>query len=682
MKNFISNEMESDNENDIDNDNEENNIENKYVNYIRVRDVYKRDIEFSKIILENIPPTVKRRRSFLSKNGVRIDMTVFNDISQLEIELANNVNQEKEDIVNRIHTIMFSLDCSNFVLDYLFSLLRNFEFQKPITPSLDILFKEAENLIHGTFYVAAKTDGFRRLIIIINNLMFSISENLRVEYVGQSRGKDCYIVFDCEFINDIFISFDVIYYNDDLRNKSYSDRVSILNKLNFQDFNNKIVKKDIIKCFNFADLQNFVISMTKENDTKSIPNDGIIITDGRSSYYDNLNVYKIKTINTVDLRFDGRYFYAKKTLVKKTKLNLSLPEYKKVCQLYHQHKKLYYKKDESNENNPTKVNTNHYYYKKQIENVNYVLSDKRDVRYRLVREKKIPFIVEINLDNKTLVKVRKDKYTSNSINTFNSILIASYQKINIEIFLPVSTVLMRKYHNRIKQNILNKYRGTLLDIGTGNGGDIHKWKNFRKIVCVEPDHEKIKVLNERVSKSEIRNRISILQNTIENVKLDNTYDVVSCFFTLNDLTYTSIFDMLENISKNINGIFSVVFFDYDLFTENINSSSITYKKCIDSETGNFTIEIDKSSPIYLLSYLRYAHSECDNIMYINIANSYITNKYENGINGNHVKKIFEKYGFKILNEYTIDTFPFLDESQILYTSNIKVIEFSNINNNH
>ncbi|ORX70390.1 hypothetical protein BCR32DRAFT_285966 [Anaeromyces robustus] len=186
--------------------------------------------------------------------------------------------------------------------------------------------------------------------------------------------------------------------------------------------------------------------MIKENDTKSIPNDGIIIMDGRSYYYDNLNVYKIKTINTVDLRFDGRYFYAKKTLVKKTKLNLSLSEYKKVCQLYHQHKKLYYRKDESNENNPPKVNTNHYYYQKQIESVNfYRLTDKRDVRYRLVREKKIPFIVEINLDNKTLVKVRKDKYTSNSINTFNNILLASYQRINIEIFLPLSTVLMRKY---------------------------------------------------------------------------------------------------------------------------------------------------------------------------------------------------------------------------------------------
>ncbi|ORX64906.1 hypothetical protein BCR32DRAFT_286780 [Anaeromyces robustus] len=134
-------------------------------------------------------------------------------------------------------------------------------------------------------------------------------------------------------------------------------------------------------------------------------------------------------------------FMLKKTLVKKTKLNLSLSEYKNV-------------------------NTNNSYYRKQIEYINYMLTDKRDVRY-----------LEINLDNKTLVKVRKDKYTSNSINTFNR---------------------------------------TLLDVGTGNGRDIHKWENFRKIICVEPDHEKIKVLNERVSKSEIRNRISILQNTIQN----------------------------------------------------------------------------------------------------------------------------------------------------------------------
>ena len=42
---------------------------------------------------------------------------------------------------------------------------------------------------------------------------------------------------------------------------------------------------------------------------------------------------------------------------------------------------------------------------------------------------------------------------------------------------------MRKYHNRIKHNIFNEYKGNLLDIGSGNGGDIHKLKQFRKIAC-------------------------------------------------------------------------------------------------------------------------------------------------------------------------------------------------------
>ena len=137
--------------------------------------------------------------------------------------------------------------------------------------------------------------------------------------------------------------------------------------------------------------------------------------------------------------------------------------------------------------------------------------------------------------------------------------------------------------------------------------------------------------------------------------------------------------MLSNISKNINGIFCLVFFDYDLFTDNIDSSSITYKQCIQPETNQFNDIIDKNSHIYLLSSLRYAHSECDNMMYINITDSYVINHYEFAINSIRVKEIFVKYGFKLLNEYNIDLYPFLDKSQILYTSNIKVIEFSNIN---
>ncbi|ORX96177.1 hypothetical protein LY90DRAFT_643560 [Neocallimastix californiae] len=676
---------------------EKNKSEKEITEYAIYKEMNDIDANFSLSILKYIKPITKKRRSFMMKNGARIDMTVFDDKNQLEIEFMNNTYLEKDNIMNMIHSIMVSLDCSNFILDYLFFLMPNYEFQKPITPSLDILYKEAKNLINDTFYVAAKTDGFRRLIIIINNLMFSISENFHVEYICQTKA-DFHMVLDCEYLDGKFIPFDLIYYNDeDLRHKSYSDRINIMNAINFEEFNNKIIKKNITKCSSFSELQNFIISFNKF-DNPSIPNDGIIITNGQSSYYDNIKVYKIKTRNTVDLRFNGRYFYSRDHLIKKSTVNLPFSEYKEVCLRYHQHKKFYSTKNikdvpnnknnnrNNNKNNNNKSNTEIidnkfycYYYRKQVEMINDVPTKTRVVTYHLVREKKVPFIVEINLDNNSFVKERKDKYTSNSINTFNSILIASYQKVNLEIFTPSSTVLMRKYHNIIKQNILHKYKGNLLDIGTGNGGDLHKWKNFRKIVCVEPDHEKIKVLKERISKSEIRNRISILQNTIQNVELKDIYDVATCFFALNDFTYTNISRMLSNISKNINGIFCLIFFDYNLFSDDIDSSSITYKQCIQTEINQFKDIIDRTSYIYLLSSLRYAHSECDNIMYINITDSYVINHYEYAINSIRVKEIFVKYGFKLLNEYNIDLFPFLDKSQISYTSNIKVIEFSNIN---
>ena len=104
----------------------------------------------------------------------------------------------------------------------------------------------------------------------------------------------------------------------------------------------------------------------------------------------------------------------------------------------------------------------------------------------------------------------------------------------------------------------------------------------------------------------------------------NVFNVATCFFALNDFTYSDISEMLKNIKNNIKGQFIVIFFDYKLFNENIHSPSIVYKKCIYNENNKLINTFDKQSPIYLISTLRYVHSECDNIMYINIADSNIT----------------------------------------------------------
>jgi len=66
-------------------------------------------------------------------------------------------------------------------------------------------------------------------------------------------------------------------------------------------------------------------------------------------------------------------------------------------------------------------------------------------------------------------------------------------------------------------------------------------------------------------------------------------------------------------------------------------------------------------------------------MYINITDSYVINHYECAINSTRVKEIFVKYGFKLLNEYNVDLFPFLDKSQISYTS--KLLNFQILRNN-
>ena len=156
--------------------------------------------------------------------------------------------------------------------------------------------------------------------------------------------------------------------------------------------------------------------MFNKFDNPSIPIISIIITNGQSSYYNNVKVNKIKTKNTVDLRFNGRYFYARDHLIKKSTVNLPFSEYKEVCLRCHKRKNFYSTKNikdvpnnknnnrNNNKNNNNKNNTEIidkkfycfcFYYRKQVEMINDVPNKTRIVTYLLVREKKVPFIVEI-----------------------------------------------------------------------------------------------------------------------------------------------------------------------------------------------------------------------------------------------------------------------------------------------
>ncbi|CAK7994911.1 mRNA capping enzyme [uncultured virus] len=65
-----------------------------------------------------------------------------------------------------------------------------------------------------------------------------------------------------------------------------------------------------------------------------------------------------------------------------------------------------------------------------------------------------------------------------------------------------TSTLMRASHNRIKAHLFSEAAGPhhnkiLLDIGSGRGADVAKWKGFSKIICVEPNKDNIKELEKR-----------------------------------------------------------------------------------------------------------------------------------------------------------------------------------------
>jgi len=151
--------------------------------------------------------------------------------------------------------------------------------------------------------------------------------------------------------------------------------------------------------------------------------------------------------------------------------------------------------------------------------------------------------------------------------------------------------------------------------------------------------------------------------------------LLRAFFALNDFNYSDVESMLNNISQNINGIFIVLFMDNSLFNGDIDSPCIKYRQCIGTYKNKFLDSLDEESPVYLLGNLRYVHKECDNILFVNIENSNLTEHYENAINSKKIIRIFEKYKFNIISQNSIKPFSFLNSSQSLYTSYLKVIKF-------
>lgn len=98
------------------------------------------------------------------------------------------------------------------------------------------------------------------------------------------------------------------------------------------------------------------------------------------------------------------------------------------------------------------------------------------------------------------MKLRPDKLYPNGKYTVLSNWKAVHDYLSKDVLIGHKNFeLLFKYHNSIKRQLFDSRNGTLLDIGSGIGGDVKKWSKYSKVVAVEPDVEKIPELKRRIS---------------------------------------------------------------------------------------------------------------------------------------------------------------------------------------
>jgi len=128
-----------------------------------------------------------------------------------------------------------------------------------------------------------------------------------------------------------------------------------------------------------------------------------------------------------------------------------------------------------------------------------------------------------NLNKFIPLKIRYEKHKPNRIDFAISI----WENINFPISLDTLSgsdfVLVRKYHNRIKSHLYKldlstnqSSDKTLLDIGSGKGGDLSKWLDYSKIICVEPNNDNLIELKKRIITFNMQDRVRIVETTAEN----------------------------------------------------------------------------------------------------------------------------------------------------------------------
>lgn len=497
------------------------------------------------------------------------------------------------------------------------------------------------------YTVTDKADGQRKMLYVRDDGMYLLYPPVSISKFS-SKGNDYQeSIFDGELINidgtKKFLIFDVLFFKkSDMRKLPFKQRLSIINNLNFRE--NVVTKVFYTPPKNFFVRNNTILDLIPD---KEYENDGLIFNNLNEDYSRNAKIYKWKPkeLLTID-------FKLKKVTVKSAKeLNLDYQPDAFTLNVFSNHKLTRFSE-----------------YPKI-----YIDSEASDGQV-------IEFYWNYNTEEFEFLRERNDRENPNTYYTAKSIWNDIQKPITIDSIRGLDLVAMRKIHNKDKLNMLsNNCNGTLLDIGSGKGGDILKWKNLSlNVYAIEPNNTNISELKNRLTTFNYHEKNGIYTQENSTIKTlqtggedtfnisDLVKDPVECVSIFNALTFffknEQMLDQLMNtisVSTDVNSRFIGMVMDSEKVIELLNGKdSVDY-------------------PGWQLNKVSFNDTPYNNEITINLEDTIVTNQTEYLVDYTELSNKLKEIGFTQLETGFLD-YPELSESQNILSRTYRYFVFERV----
>jgi len=597
---------------------------------------------------------IKRYRTIIE--GHYVDIINDKSFFRVEVEVANSKLFDIQvllRVVRRICSIMNSSFISYYdwkmvmhvaskQYENMFCIERR-SYQKPQTMMINDIVKVSKymELESSECVVTPKIDGVRKFIVIANDRVFSLGIMKDVEHIGNlnldmGQGPKAVnahyndiIILDSEYVKaeQKYYVFDIAI-NDGIYvgNMPLETRLNMIEEIipyiqtittdaNATDLEGtnlnsnmllqapgfaSIIAKPYVSFDSFERLKSIYESFREQYNI-----DGIIFTYTTQDYMNP--VLKWKTHSTVDLEVH---------ILPDNNITLSTCDNKTI---------------------DTKIRNESYILNTLTSPSSYNLNSNLD-------SDSDPNVWEFLYDNNNkefeAMRCRLDKPQGNSYEIVQKNM---YYSVPGTLFSGKGFYLMRKYHNRVKKQLIidaNDNGATVFDVGTGQGGDIGKWKRTSHVYCIEPS---IEATNEMRTRSNFDpSKVTVFNVPLRDFNIDNITEKIDIF---------TLFFCMNQFQEN----------DWSVLQHVINAKGS--KKCR-------LLAIALTDPVECnnecLTIKKYNNNP--NMYNISIHDTRILNIDETPVNSIKLKKLMEECGMKQIKMDSLDdeTFMTINERRLSF----------------